>query len=279
VRRGEVWWHEPPDSKRRPVLILTRDEAVDRVFNVIAVPATGTVRGLATEGWILASILHWMVRRGYQIKLLQVTKTPGGRQRWDLSYANAKRPCACISGKSRISYVFYQLRRQGGKGGADDMPDISLLAGDSPEHDAIWVIDPKHSARKAYRLANYQATGTRYVKSFGAKLAIIAEHYSRDDLPEGNPYRLDEHAWLVKDVRPRGGGLPMVLAELESFHPALQRTVLCVDVSSSFDDTSDCRSRHLSVRDRGRRHHTGGDVRLVRWKCVRGRRCRSLRRA
>jgi mRNA-degrading endonuclease toxin of MazEF toxin-antitoxin module len=20
VRRGEVWWHEPPDSKRRPVL-------------------------------------------------------------------------------------------------------------------------------------------------------------------------------------------------------------------------------------------------------------------
>lgn len=35
MRRGEVWWHEPPDSKRRPVLILTRDEAVDRVFNVI----------------------------------------------------------------------------------------------------------------------------------------------------------------------------------------------------------------------------------------------------
>ncbi len=49
MRRGEVWWHEPPDSKRRPILILTRDEAVDRVFNVIAVPATGTVRGLATE--------------------------------------------------------------------------------------------------------------------------------------------------------------------------------------------------------------------------------------
>lgn len=49
MRRGEVWWHEPPDTKRRPVLILTRDEAVDRVVNVIAVPATGTVRGLVTE--------------------------------------------------------------------------------------------------------------------------------------------------------------------------------------------------------------------------------------
>jgi mRNA interferase MazF len=49
VRRGEVWWHEPPDSKRRPVLILTRDEAIDRVFDVIAVPATGVVRDLSTE--------------------------------------------------------------------------------------------------------------------------------------------------------------------------------------------------------------------------------------
>ncbi len=49
VRRSEVWWHEPPDSKRRPVLILTRDEAIDRVFDLIAVPATGVVRDLATE--------------------------------------------------------------------------------------------------------------------------------------------------------------------------------------------------------------------------------------
>jgi mRNA-degrading endonuclease toxin of MazEF toxin-antitoxin module len=39
-RKRDVWWHdEPPDSKRRPVLILTRDEAVDLVFSVIAVPA------------------------------------------------------------------------------------------------------------------------------------------------------------------------------------------------------------------------------------------------
>lgn len=49
MRRGEIWWHEPPDRKRRPVLILTRDEAIDRVLDVIAVPATGVVRGLPTE--------------------------------------------------------------------------------------------------------------------------------------------------------------------------------------------------------------------------------------
>lgn len=49
MRRGEVWWYEPPDAKRRPVLILTRDEAIGRVNDVIAVPATGTIRSLDTE--------------------------------------------------------------------------------------------------------------------------------------------------------------------------------------------------------------------------------------
>jgi len=49
VRRGEVWWHEPPDEKPRPMLILTRDEHIDRQLDVIAVPATSTVRGWDTE--------------------------------------------------------------------------------------------------------------------------------------------------------------------------------------------------------------------------------------
>lgn len=49
MKRGEVWWYEPPDAKRRPVLILTRDEAIGRVRDVIAVPATGTIRNLDTE--------------------------------------------------------------------------------------------------------------------------------------------------------------------------------------------------------------------------------------
>jgi mRNA interferase MazF len=40
VKRGEVWWHEPPD---------TRDEAIKRLFDVVAVPATGTIRGTSTE--------------------------------------------------------------------------------------------------------------------------------------------------------------------------------------------------------------------------------------
>ncbi len=47
--RGEVWWYERPDAKRRPVLILTRNEAISKLNDVIAVPATGTVRGIAAE--------------------------------------------------------------------------------------------------------------------------------------------------------------------------------------------------------------------------------------
>jgi mRNA interferase MazF len=49
VTCGEVWLYEPPSDKRRPVLILTRDEHIERQLDVIAVPATGTARGWDTE--------------------------------------------------------------------------------------------------------------------------------------------------------------------------------------------------------------------------------------
>lgn len=47
--RGEVWWYERPEEKRRPVLIITRDEAIDKLNEVLVVPATSTVRGIPTE--------------------------------------------------------------------------------------------------------------------------------------------------------------------------------------------------------------------------------------
>ena len=37
-----------PD-KRRPVLLLTRDEVIEALNEVIVVPATRTIRGIATE--------------------------------------------------------------------------------------------------------------------------------------------------------------------------------------------------------------------------------------
>ena len=45
--RGALY--EPPDAKRRPVLILTREETIGVVYDLIVCPATGTIRGLATE--------------------------------------------------------------------------------------------------------------------------------------------------------------------------------------------------------------------------------------
>lgn len=50
MRRGELRWYTfaAPD-KRRPVLILTRDEVIDTLNAIIVVPATRTIRGIKTE--------------------------------------------------------------------------------------------------------------------------------------------------------------------------------------------------------------------------------------
>jgi mRNA interferase MazF len=47
VRRGEVWWARL--DKRRPVVLVSRDEAYDVRALVIVAPATTTVRGYAVE--------------------------------------------------------------------------------------------------------------------------------------------------------------------------------------------------------------------------------------
>ena len=47
--RGDVWWAEEPDIGRRPVLVLTRDRAIDVLTSVIVAPATRTIRHIPTE--------------------------------------------------------------------------------------------------------------------------------------------------------------------------------------------------------------------------------------
>jgi mRNA interferase MazF len=49
VARGDVWWCEDPRAGRRPFLILSRDEAIPVLNQVLAVPATRTIRGIPTE--------------------------------------------------------------------------------------------------------------------------------------------------------------------------------------------------------------------------------------
>ena len=48
--RGEIRWYtfRLPD-KRRPVLVLTRDEVIGHLNEIIVVPVTRTIRGLTTE--------------------------------------------------------------------------------------------------------------------------------------------------------------------------------------------------------------------------------------
>ena len=47
-RQGEIWWAEAED-KRRPVLVVTRSEAVPVLQRIIIAPVTRTVRGIPTE--------------------------------------------------------------------------------------------------------------------------------------------------------------------------------------------------------------------------------------
>ena len=48
-QRGEIWWCEPPEIGRRPVVVLSRDAAIPRLRRVLVAPCTTTVRGLASE--------------------------------------------------------------------------------------------------------------------------------------------------------------------------------------------------------------------------------------
>jgi mRNA interferase MazF len=49
VARGEVRWLELEDEGRRPVVVLTRDEAIPRLKNIMVALVTRTTRGIATE--------------------------------------------------------------------------------------------------------------------------------------------------------------------------------------------------------------------------------------
>ena len=48
-RWGEVWWCEAPDLDRRPVVVLSRDAALDRLATAMVAPCTTTVRRLPSE--------------------------------------------------------------------------------------------------------------------------------------------------------------------------------------------------------------------------------------
>lgn len=46
---GELWWCEPPEIGRRPVVVLSRDAAIPRLRRTLVAPCTTTIRGLVSE--------------------------------------------------------------------------------------------------------------------------------------------------------------------------------------------------------------------------------------
>ncbi len=46
--QGEIWWAEAED-KRRPVLVVTRNDAIPVLRRLIVAPVTRTVRSIPTE--------------------------------------------------------------------------------------------------------------------------------------------------------------------------------------------------------------------------------------
>ena len=47
-RQGEIWWAEA-EEKRRPVLVVTRSEAVPVLTWIVVAPVTRTIRDIPTE--------------------------------------------------------------------------------------------------------------------------------------------------------------------------------------------------------------------------------------
>ena len=57
IRQGEIWWANlPAPARRRPVLILTRSDAIARLFNVTVAPLTRTIRNINAE--VVLSLAH-----------------------------------------------------------------------------------------------------------------------------------------------------------------------------------------------------------------------------
>ena len=48
VAQAEIWLMEAPNQKRRPVLVISRDEVIPVLNNIVVAPVTSTVRDIPT---------------------------------------------------------------------------------------------------------------------------------------------------------------------------------------------------------------------------------------
>lgn len=48
VAQAELWLMETPNEKRRPVLVVSRDESIPVLNNIVVAPVTSTLRDIPT---------------------------------------------------------------------------------------------------------------------------------------------------------------------------------------------------------------------------------------
>jgi mRNA-degrading endonuclease toxin of MazEF toxin-antitoxin module len=48
IQQGDIWWMETPNQKRRPVLIVSRNEAIPVLSTLVVAPLTSTIRRIPT---------------------------------------------------------------------------------------------------------------------------------------------------------------------------------------------------------------------------------------
>ena len=49
VAQGDIWLLETPNAKRRPVLVVSRNEVIPVIRDVVVAPITGTIRSIPTN--------------------------------------------------------------------------------------------------------------------------------------------------------------------------------------------------------------------------------------
>jgi hypothetical protein len=79
MKRGEVWWCEEPDDTH-PALIISRDEDIERLFDVIAVPLHIDMNPLVRAGGVGE---HLDVGLGDRLpaRAAQILPDPSGQRR------------------------------------------------------------------------------------------------------------------------------------------------------------------------------------------------------
>lgn len=74
VNRGEIWQFSfPSPNRRRPVLVLTRQEIIDHLDNVTVAPITSTIRSIPSE--VVIGTEHGL-KRASAINLDNVATVP-----------------------------------------------------------------------------------------------------------------------------------------------------------------------------------------------------------